>query len=79
MTLEAFKTIAGKLRGLTQYVYYHLMGEPLTHPDLPEMIRHAGQLGLRSIITTNGTLLPKRGRELIEAGGVQGQHFRPQL
>lgn len=68
MTLEAFKTIAGKLRGLTQYVYYHLMGEPLTHPDLPEMIRHAGQLGLRSIITTNGTLLPKRGRELIEAG-----------
>lgn len=68
MTLEEFKTIAGKLQGVTKYLYYHLMGEPLTHPELPDMIRYANTLGFRSAITTNGTLLPSRGDTLIGAG-----------
>ena len=65
---EEFRRIAEKLTGVTQYLYYHLMGEPLTHPALPEMIRIASALGFRSAITTNGTLLPDRGAGLIEAG-----------
>lgn len=68
LTMEEFDTIAHKLQGVTDYLYYHLMGEPLTHPMLPEFIRRAGELGFKSIITTNGTLLPKRGDELIKAG-----------
>ena len=68
MTAEEFRTIAGKLTGVTKYLYYHLMGEPLTHPKLPEMIRIATELGFRSAITTNGTLLPSRGQALIDAG-----------
>ena len=68
MTPEEFRVIAGKLTGVTQYLYYHLMGEPLTHPDLGTMVRIASELGFRSAITTNGTLLPRRGDALIEAG-----------
>lgn len=68
MSLEDFKIIAGKLRGVTKYLYYHLMGEPLTHPGLPEMIGYAGVLGFKSAVTTNGTLLPSRGDALINAG-----------
>lgn len=68
MRLEEFEIIAGKLQGVTKYLYYHLMGEPLTHPALPEMIRLASALGFRSVVTTNGTLLPRRGRELIDSG-----------
>ena len=68
MTLEEFRTVAEKLVGVTQYLYYHLMGEPLTHPELPDMIRSASELGFRSAITTNGTLLPDRGNALIAAG-----------
>lgn len=56
------------LRGVTEYLYFHLMGEPLTHPQLPEFIRHAVKEGFRPVITTNGTLLPKRGGELLAAG-----------
>lgn len=67
MTLEEFRTVAEKLRGVTQLLYYHLMGEPLTHPGLPDMIRCATELGFRSAITTNGTLLPERGQALIDA------------
>ena len=68
MSLSEFDTVTNRLRGVTEYLYYHVMGEPLTHPDLPAFIRMAAAKGFKSAITTNGTLLPSRGRELIEAG-----------
>jgi radical SAM protein with 4Fe4S-binding SPASM domain len=68
MSLSEFDTVTDRLRGVTEYLYYHVMGEPLTHPDLPDFIRLAKEKGFKSAITTNGTLLPKRGRELVEAG-----------
>ena len=68
MSLAEFDTVTDRLRGVTEYVYYHVMGEPLTHPDLPDFIRMAKEKGFKSAVTTNGTLLSKRGRELVEAG-----------
>jgi sulfatase maturation enzyme AslB (radical SAM superfamily) len=68
MSREEFVLILEKLKNQTQYIYYHLMGEPLTHPLLPEFVKLAGERGLKSIITTNGTLLKKRGEELLAAG-----------
>ncbi|MBE6946496.1 MAG: radical SAM protein [Ruminococcaceae bacterium] len=66
MTEQEFREIAGKLRGVTKYLYYHLMGEPLTHPLLPRFVEIATEYGFRSAITTNGTLLPERGQCLID-------------
>ena len=68
MTREEFALILDKLQDKTKYIYYHLMGEPLTHSELPEFIKMAGKSGYKSIITTNGTLLKKRGDELLSAG-----------
>lgn len=68
MTLEQFSQVAEKLQGITRYLYYHLMGEPLTHPSLPDMIRKASAFGFKSAITTNGTLLPSRGKAIVDAG-----------
>ena len=68
MTREEFALVLERLSGVTEYIYYHLMGEPLTHRDLPELIRMAGRAGYKSAITTNGTLLSRRGDELIAAG-----------
>ncbi len=68
MTEAEFAHILQQLSGKTEYIYYHLMGEPLTHPMLPMFIEMAGQHGFRSVITTNGTLLERRGNELLEAG-----------
>lgn len=67
MTAEEFTAVAQKLQGVTEYLYYHLMGEPLTHPLLPDFIKIANQMGFRSAITTNGSLLPTRGDALIAA------------
>ena len=68
MEREEFSLILGKIKGLTKYIYYHLMGEPLLHTSLPEFIRMAGEEGYKSIVTTNGTLLSERGEELLKAG-----------
>ena len=68
MNLEEFTLVLDKLTEQTKYIYYHLMGEPLTHPLLPEFIKLAGERGYKSIITTNGTLLNKRREELLPTG-----------
>lgn len=68
MSREEFEDILTRLAGQTKYIYYHLMGEPLLHPMLPEFISSATKKGFRSVITTNGTLLGKRGDELISSG-----------
>lgn len=68
MTSEEFSFILDKLTGQTKYIYYHLMGEPLTHPELPDFIKLAGERGYKSIITTNGTLLKSRGEQILAAG-----------
>lgn len=68
MSVEEFSLILDKLTGHTNYLYYHLMGEPLIHPQLPQFIQLAGKRGYKSIITTNGTLLHHRCDELLAAG-----------
>lgn len=67
MSAEEFETVLQKLTGVTGYLYYHLMGEPLTHLRLPDMIAVASRLGFKSQITTNGKLLESRGQALIDA------------
>ena len=68
MDREMFARVLSQLQGQTEYIYYHLMGEPLTHPELPLFLEMAAQAGFRSVITTNGTLLQKRGAEMLAAG-----------
>jgi radical SAM protein with 4Fe4S-binding SPASM domain len=68
MTAEEFARVLSALDGFTDYIYYHLMGEPLLHPDLPLFLKMAGEAGFRSVITTNGTLLDRRGDDILAAG-----------
>lgn len=60
MTEEEFALLLPKLRPWTDFLYFHLMGEPLCHPKLERFLELAGQAGFRVILTTNGTLLPKK-------------------
>ena len=68
MSEAEFTEIASKIKPVTDYIYYHVMGEPLTHPLLPRFIEIANVLGFNSAVTTNGTLLSARGEELINSG-----------
>ena len=68
MTMEEFTHVCQELEPFTDYIYFHVMGEPLTHPDLPEFVRYATERGFKCAITTNGTLLGKCGDALISSG-----------
>ena len=62
-----FDLLAGKLEGAAGYLYFHLMGEPLLHPELGELLALAGQHGFRINLTTNGVLLPDAAPVLLAA------------
>ena len=65
MTIEEFSLILDKLEGVTKYIYLHVMGEPLTHPELVKFITLASSRGFKCSITTNGTLINRRKSELL--------------
>ena len=62
-----FTFLAERLRPYTEYLYFHLMGEPLLHPSLDFFLREAERLGFRVVLTTNGTLLPARQTLLLQS------------
>ena len=64
---EEFALLASKLRPHAEYLYFHLMGEPLLHPLLGDFLAIAGELGFQVMITTNGTLLPEKGELLLQS------------
>ena len=70
MRVEEFRSIMPKLRSWTDYLYFHLMGEPLCHPSLSEFLSIAGEHQFRVILTTNGTLLKKQTPCLAEASAL---------
>lgn len=68
---EQFEQLAQRIRPHTQYLYLHLMGEPLLHPQLEELLAISENLDFRVMLTTNGILLPKRQELLCQSGAVQ--------
>lgn len=56
MTFNEFKIILNKLDGYTKYLYLHVLGEPLTHPNINEFINYASSK-YKINITTNGYLI----------------------
>ena len=70
MTPETFALLAGKLRPHTDFLYLHVMGEPLLHPQLAEILHICEELGFRVCLTTNGTLLPEKLPLLLESSAI---------
>jgi len=68
MTEAEYARVLQQLIGKTQYIYHHLMGEPLAHPLLPRFIEMAASAGFHPMLTTNGTLLDTRGDALLGKG-----------
>lgn len=66
LTFEEFDALTDRLRGEIQFLYFHLMGEPLLHPLLPRFIETARAKGFVPVLTTNGTLL-SQAEGVIEA------------
>ena len=67
LTEAEFAILLDRVAPWAEYLYYHLMGEPTAHPLLPRLMEMAAERGMKSMITTNGTLLPTRGEAILAA------------
>ena len=70
LTEEEFSFLLPRLRPYADYLYFHLMGEPLCHPKLEKFLALAGTAGFKVILTTNGTLLTRQKEMLLAESGL---------
>ena len=59
MTISEFEHILKEVESKTDYIYLHVKGEPLLHPNLIDFLKLAEKYNLKVNLTTNGTLFPK--------------------
>lgn len=59
MKKEDFLFILNKIKDYTDYIYLHVKGEPLMHPEINAFIDLAHEKGFFVNITTNGTLIDR--------------------
>lgn len=64
MNTTDFEKILQKVKDYTDYIYLHVKGEPLLHPDIIEFLKLAEKYNLKVNLTTNGTLFPSLAKEL---------------
>ncbi len=66
-----FGRVLSQLKGKARQLYFHVMGEPLLHPALAELLRMAGEAGFPVNLTTNGRLLAERLPVLIASPALR--------
>jgi radical SAM protein with 4Fe4S-binding SPASM domain len=71
MPFELFTEIIKKISGHTDYVYLHVKGEPLLHPQLSEILDLCFENKLHVNLVTNGTLLADKGDLLLSEPAIR--------
>jgi len=57
MDIDLFEDIIKQVAPQTELVCFHLMGDPLVHPKLEEMVEICDRYGTKVFLVTNGVLL----------------------
>lgn len=58
ISINNFKLLLEKVKPYTDYLYFHVLGEPLLHPNINELIDIAS-INFKINITTNGYLIDR--------------------
>lgn len=66
MSPAEFAVVLSAIKPYTSYIYLHVLGEPLLHPKLDELLLLTKQAGIFVNITTNGALLGRRQDVLLQ-------------
>lgn len=75
MSADEFAALAKQIKPLCDYIYLHVMGEPLLHPQLADILKICEIMELNVTITTNGTLIKKQSDTLLNAPYLYKAHF----
>jgi radical SAM protein with 4Fe4S-binding SPASM domain len=73
--IDAFTKILDEIKPHTDYIYFHLKGEPLLHPKLDELLDLSHERGFKVNITTNGTLIDKNRHKLLMKPALRQMNF----
>ena len=65
MTVPHFRHVLKEIRPWTDYIYLHVKGEPLLHPQLNQILAAASEEKIYVNLTTNGTLLARQQETLL--------------
>ena len=71
MSLEEFIHVVKEIRPYTDYVYLHVKGEPMFHPQFMEILDYCNTANLKVNLTTNGTFLPAMAEKMLEAPALR--------
>lgn len=66
MSANEFSHVLDEIRPYTNYIYLHVKGEPLLHPELSYILQMCRERGITVNVTTNGTLLKEKLPILLE-------------
>lgn len=75
MSIELFTYILDQIKDYTDYIYLHVKGEPLLHPDIGRLLDLSHEKGFKVNITTNGTLINRVKDILIKKPGIRQINF----
>lgn len=65
MAPALFARILEQIQGISRRIYFHVMGEPLLHPQVVRFLDHCEPYGYDVCLVTNGRLLPGMASELL--------------
>ena len=75
MSIESFTYILDQIKDYTDYLYFHVKGEPLLHPSLGELLDISHHKGFQVNITTNGTLIHRVKDQLLHKPALRQMNF----
>lgn len=75
MSAQLFSEILDQIKPHTQYIYLHVKGEPLLHPELDKLLDISFKKDFKVNITTNGTLIDKVGEMLLTKPAIRQINF----
>lgn len=71
MQRDEFRHIVNEVKQITDYIYFHIMGEPLLNQELQYFLEESVRNHLKVNITTNGTLLPRQSEVLLHSKALR--------
>ncbi|MCM8709698.1 SPASM domain-containing protein [Clostridium sp. SYSU_GA19001] len=75
MDINTFNLILSQITHFTDYIYLHVKGEPLLHPNLDKFLDLADNYGFKVNITTNGTLIEEVKDKLLNKKALRQINF----
>jgi radical SAM protein with 4Fe4S-binding SPASM domain len=75
MNIDMFCKILDQIKAHTEYIYLHVKGEPLLHPDIDKFLDICFEKGFKVNLTTNGTLTNQMKDKLLSKPALRLINF----